>query len=109
MVPKKCRSHGTRKGCATKVSTELTAPPPLLSIFSRGEWSVGQIIDIYFKFGDAGDCYLGRCAAGLDPEAPTFSILPPHFDVDQEDEDEALIKEGMKLTFGIEMGTKHNL
>ena len=49
------------------------------SVCLHREWSMGHILDIYWQFGDQGDCYLGRCLAGLHPDEPGFGILPPHF------------------------------
>ena len=31
-------------------SSGTTAPPPLSSIFHRGEWTLGVVLDIYWKF-----------------------------------------------------------
>ena len=73
--------HSMRKGSATYASSRTTVPPPLPSIFHRGEWSLGVIIDIYWKFAEKGDHYLGRILAGLDPDSESFDVLPPHFTV----------------------------
>jgi hypothetical protein len=62
-------SHGIRKGSATKVTSGTTLPPPTLSIAARGEWSLGQILDISWHFAKPGDHYLGCCLAGLDPNS----------------------------------------
>jgi hypothetical protein len=35
-------AHGIRKGSATKASSCTTCPPPVSSIASRGEWSMGK-------------------------------------------------------------------
>ena len=40
---------------------------------------MGQIFDIFFKFGTSGDEYLGRILAGLNPNNASFACLPPHF------------------------------
>ena len=53
-----------------------------------------KVFDIYFNFGTAGDSYLGRVLAGLDPNSDEFGILPPHF----KDADE-VVEEGMKSLF----------
>jgi hypothetical protein len=97
MDPKRCTSHGTRKGGATKITTGTTHPPPIPSIAARGEWSIGKILELYWQFGDAGDCYAGRILAGLDHEDPSFSVLPPHFACGMENE---YVAEGIKLCFG---------
>jgi hypothetical protein len=69
-------SHGIRKGSATKVTAGTTLHPPTSSIAAQGEWSLGQILDIYWHFAERGDHYLGRCLAGLDPNSEDFAILP---------------------------------
>jgi hypothetical protein len=97
MDPKKCTSHGTRKGGATKITTGTTHPPPIPSVAARGEWSIGQILELYWQFGDAGDCYAGRILAGLDHEDPSFEVLPPHFACGMENEH---VAEAMRLCFG---------
>jgi len=35
--------------------------------------------DRYFKFGEAGDCYIARRVLGLSPSNKEFTILPPMF------------------------------
>lgn len=62
---------------------------------ARGEWSLGKIIDVYFKFGQVGDQYLGRILALLDPNTPEFKVLPPHW-IDATD---PAIKEGIEVCF----------
>ena len=93
--------HGTRKGAATHVTTSTMDPPPLPSILRRGEWFMGKVLDVYWKWSQVGDTYLGRCIAGLDPDSDTFGILPPHFKLAEE---KALqnehIREAMDLCFG---------
>ena len=34
---------------------------------------------MYFKFGAAGDQYLGRLFAFLDPSLSDFAVMPPHW------------------------------
>ena len=84
-------NHGIRKGGPTHALTCITAPPSLVSVAQRGEWSMGAVFDIYWNYGDAGDQYLGRVLSGLDPSKESFSVLPPHFlDTEQSEVDEAL-------------------
>lgn len=92
-------SHGLRKGSATAVSSGTTCPPPISSIAARGEWSIGKVLDIYWHFAEPGDTYLGRCLAGLDPNSVDFSVLPPHFIVDNPLSYD-FVKEAMQLMFG---------
>ena len=40
---------------------------------------MGKVFDIYVKFGEIGDQYLGRVLAGLDPNSPDFSQVPPPY------------------------------
>lgn len=75
-------AHGIRKGSATHVACATTAPPPLPSIANRGDWSLGKVLDVYWQFAEAGDNYLGCCLCGLDPNLSTFSVLPPHWTVE---------------------------
>ena len=89
--------YSMRKGGATYSSSGTTMAPPIPSIFHRGEWSLGIILDIYWKFAEAGDHYLGRILAGLDPCSEKFGVLPPHFTVPIENE---FIKEGLNICFG---------
>lgn len=73
--------YGLRKGSSTHASTSTTAPPPVPSIVLRGEWSLGEVLDIYWKWAEAGDQYLGRVLAGFQPNSASFEQLPPHFTV----------------------------
>jgi len=77
--PNHVNTHGIRKGSSTHAASNTTCPPPLPSIFLRGEWSMGIVLDIYWRFAEAGDHYLGRLLAGLDSNSADFGILPPHF------------------------------
>lgn len=94
--PNHGNAYGLRKGSATQASSNTTAPPPLASIFHRGEWSLGVVLDVYWRYADAGDQYLGRILAGLDPNNTGFDVLPPHFIVDMSNED---VKHAMQLCF----------
>ena len=48
-------TYSNRKGGATYDSSVTTAPPPLSSIFHRGEWIIGVVLDTYWNFLEAGD------------------------------------------------------
>ena len=100
----RCNAHGVRKGGATHAVSCTTVPPPLVSIALRGEWSMGKVFDVYFKFGSVGDRYLGRVMAGLNPNDPEFGVLPPHFKVPL---NHPLIEKAWKMTFG-DLGTIHS-
>ena len=94
--PGHANAHGTRKGSAVEATSGTTCPPPPSSVARRGEWSMGKIFDIYWLFAQAGDQYLGRILAGLDPNTPEFATLPPHFKEGIENEN---IVYGMKRCF----------
>ncbi|KAL3765640.1 hypothetical protein ACHAW5_000323 [Stephanodiscus triporus] len=89
--------HGFRKGAGTHVTTSTMDPPPIPSVLMRGEWSLGKVLEVYWKYSMIGDTYLGRCLAGFNPDEPGFGVLPPHFRVGTEN---ALVMEGMRLCFG---------
>lgn len=86
--------HGVRKGSATEAAASPETSLP--SVFHQGEFSLGVIQDIYFKFAEKGDHVLGRILAGLDPDSVTFDVLPPHF----VNTDDKHIKQAMELCFG---------
>jgi len=89
--------HGTRKGAAMMVTTGTMEPPSMPSVLLRGEWSLGKVLDIYWRWSKLGDTYLGRLLAGLDPDnEEQFATLPPHFIQGMENE---YIREGMMLCF----------
>ena len=89
--------HGVRKGSGTHVTTCTMDPPPIPSVLMRGEWSLGKVLEVYWKYSMIGDTYLGRCLAGFDPDKPGFGVLPPHF---REGMENHHINEGMQLCFG---------
>lgn len=89
--------HGFRKGAGTHVTTCTMDPPPIPSVLMRGEWSLGKVLEVYWKYSMIGDTYLGRCLAGFDPDLPGFGVLPPHFKVGMEND---IVREGMNLCFG---------
>ena len=91
-------THGIRKGSATKASSGTTCPPPVSSIASRGKWSVGEILYMYWHFVEPGDTYLGRILAGMDLNQEIFGLLPPHWNVDNS-MGNVKIHEAMNLMF----------
>jgi len=67
-------AHGICKGSGTHASSATTLPPSFASVAARGEWLIGKILDVYFKFAMGRDQYLGRLLALLDPKSPDFGI-----------------------------------
>ncbi|KAL7538044.1 hypothetical protein ACHAXR_008244 [Thalassiosira sp. AJA248-18] len=88
-------AHGIRKGSGSHASSATTMPPSFVAVAARGEWSIGKILDVYFKFAMGGDQYLGRILALLDPNDVSFEILPPHW----KDPCHQSVLDGIKLTF----------
>uniref|UniRef100_A0A7S3PVI0 Uncharacterized protein n=1 Tax=Chaetoceros debilis TaxID=122233 RepID=A0A7S3PVI0_9STRA len=97
MNPANFNPYGLRKGPATHASSNTTSPPPIPSIFHCGEWSMGTVIDIYWRYAEAGDHYLGRLLAGYSPNEKDFDTLPPHFTVGL---DHPTIDKAMTICFG---------
>jgi hypothetical protein len=96
-------AHSLRKGSATHVACATTAAPPIALIANRGDWSLGKVLDVYWQFVEVGDSYLGRCLCGLDPNDSTFSVLPPHWTVDNPIEDTD-IGEALQPMYGVIIG-----
>ena len=90
-------AHGNRKGAATEASCSAANPPPIVFILQCGEWSIGQVLDLYMKWAAQGDTYLGRILAGLHPDSLDFDVLPPHFIAGMENK---FIAEAMNRCFG---------
>jgi hypothetical protein len=88
--------HGLQKGSGTHAASATTCPPLFTSIACRGEWSMGKILDVYFRFAAGGDYYLGQLLSLKDPMAATFKTPCPHW----KDPNDPRIREALKLTFG---------
>ena len=63
----------------THAAGATTAAPSIISIVLRAGWSLRGVENRYFRHEAAGDQYLGRILAGLDPTSGEFAILPPWF------------------------------
>jgi hypothetical protein len=72
-------AYGFRKGAASHATAGTTLPPSLPSVAHRGEWSMGSVFDVYWKFLPIGDHYLGQILSGKDPNKASFASLPPHW------------------------------
>ena len=57
---------------------------------------MGKVFDVYWTFAHAGDQYLGRILAGLDPNSAKFACIPPHFEEGLENHE---ISKAMNLCF----------
>lgn len=92
-------AYGLRKGSATHATSGTTCTPSLPSIARRGEWSMGQVLDVYWHFCQSQDLFLGRILGGLDPTKASFGVLPAHFTVIDPLND-ADIKKAADMCFG---------
>lgn len=88
--------HGLRKGSGIHASSGTTCPPSFVSVAARGEWLMGKVLDIYFKFALGGDQYLGRILALLDPLKESFAALPPHW----KDPTHETVLKALRINFG---------
>ena len=61
---------------------------------------MGAALDVYWNFCALGDNFLGRLLAGLDPNKPEFSSLPPHFMTEFYPMKDSYISEAMHLMYG---------
>ena len=68
-----------RSRAVTHAAGATTAAPSIISIVLRAGWSLRGVENRYFRHEAAGDQYLGRILAGLDPTSGEFAILPPWF------------------------------
>ena len=71
--------HGVRKGSGMHAASAMTCPPQLTSIAYHGEWSMGKILDLYFRFAAGGDYYLGQLLSLKDPTKANFETPCPHW------------------------------
>jgi hypothetical protein len=88
--------HGVRKGSGTHAASTTTCPPLFTPIACHGEWSMGKILDIYFRFAAGGDYYLGQLLSLKDPTKADFAAPCPHW----KDPSDPRVHEAIKLTFG---------
>ena len=65
------------------------------AVLARGEWSLGKIIDTYFKFGLGGDLYLGQVLSLKDAESKDFAIQSAHW----KDPNDSQITDGVECCF----------
>ena len=101
-------SHGLKKGSATHAASGTTLCPSVTAIVKRGDWSMGKILDIYWKFANTGDYFLGRVLALLDPNSSDFESLPLNFDLDDPLGDED-VKAAIEMCFGIIINAHRDL
>ncbi|KAH9139324.1 hypothetical protein AeRB84_016405 [Aphanomyces euteiches] len=76
---KEIGTHSIRKGVATYACSGTTGGPSIVSVCLRCGWSIGNVMERYFRYEAAGDQFTGRVVAGLPVNSAQFAILPPHF------------------------------
>ncbi|KAH9117534.1 hypothetical protein LEN26_012614 [Aphanomyces euteiches] len=88
-------THSIRKGVATYACSGSTGGPSIVSICLRCGWSLGNVMERYFRYESAGDQFTGRVVAGLPINSGDFTMLPPHF----ADAEHTTVKNGVRLMF----------
>jgi hypothetical protein len=79
-------SHSLRKGASTyALNGSAGGGPSSIAVLLRGEWSLGNVHQRYWKAEAASDCLVGRILAGLPLSECNFGDLPPHFDPEPAD------------------------
>lgn len=73
-------SHSIRKGAATFISS-CPGGPPAGAISVRGGWSMGKVKDVYIRYEQGGDMFVGRALCGLPLLSAKFSTSPAVFDM----------------------------
>lgn len=61
------------------VSSGSTGGPSIVSVCLRCGWSLGNVMERYFRYEAAGDQFTGRTVAGLSVNSDSFAVMPPHF------------------------------
>jgi hypothetical protein len=71
-------THSIRKGAASLIAS-LTGGPSAAAICIQAGWTMGKVRDIYLRYLEAGDMFIGRCLALLPLTSSNFAVSPPHF------------------------------
>jgi integrase len=98
LEPEDIGPHSFRKGAGTYCSSGCTGGPSIVAILMRGGWEIGQVLDRYLRYSEAGDEFVGRVISGLPLSETSFTAPPPHFKAMNDAEQEELQKV-VKLLF----------
>ena len=79
LEPEDIGPHSFRKGAGTYCSSGCTGGPSIVAILMRGGWEIGQVLDRYLRYSEAGDEFVGRVISGLPLSEAAFTAPPPHF------------------------------
>ena len=74
-------SHSTRKGSITIVCSGCTVSPPMLSIFLKACWSMGNVKDRYIYYKKSGYQFFGRSVTGISYLCKEFDVSPAYFEL----------------------------
>lgn len=89
-------THSIRKGCLSYYTSGGSTARTSIRI--RAGWSSKGVEHLYIRYEGAGDQYVGRVACSLDIHETTFSVLPPRFNL-QAEEDLQFVQESVKKVF----------
>ena len=71
-------THSIRKGASTYASS-LPGGPSAAAIAIRAGWSMGTVKDVYIRYEQGGDQFVGRVLSMLPLLSPNFAVAPPQF------------------------------
>jgi hypothetical protein len=85
---------------ASSYLTSLPGGPPAAAIIIRGSWSIGNVMDCYFKYIEAGDQYCGCCLSVSPVHLCQLAALPPILKPVQKKKKNAFTKH-LKINLGV--------
>ena len=71
-------THSIQKGAILYVASQQGGPSGAAICICAG-WSMGKVRDIYMRFVESGDHFVGRCMSMLPLSSTNFGMSPPHF------------------------------
>ena len=81
-------SHSIRKGSASFAASGSTVAPSIVSMCMWVGWTISGTKERYLKFENAGDCFVSRIGAGLNPTSHEFGVSPAYFEFQDEGEEQ---------------------
>ena len=91
-------AHSARKGASTYMTSGCVNGPSQQAVNIRCGWKTVGVTDTYCRYAAAGDQLCGRVASGLPLFSYRFGVLPPFFQLENE-EDEAVLNRLIKTLF----------
>jgi len=83
-------THSIRKGAVSYLSS-VPGGPPAAAVCVRAGWTMGRVRDIYMRYVDSGDQFVGRCLALLPLLSSQFACSPPYFSRTATDDENRLM------------------